>query len=91
VKGLFDILVRNALSRTLLSDERWKHSLDEKYHTFTGNYHNLKCFHNHQYEVKTEEPFVFLKMAPPSTVGDPCFFNVEGYTMRLIGMVSNVQ
>jgi hypothetical protein len=88
VQDLFSLLVEKAHSRTFQESESWKEALDEKYHTFAGNYHALSCKNPHRFEFKSAvEPYVFLKLAPPTA--SPAFFNAEGYAKHLIGLVSN--
>ena len=89
VKTLFSCLVEKAHSHTFQSDRRWIDCLEEKYHTFAGNYHALQCKNPHRFEFnKVEEPYVFLMLTPPSHLQSPVFFNAEGYAKHLIGMVS---
>ena len=89
VRDLFQKLRDDGLMLQMMDDDDWRDRLDEKYHHFAGNYHNLDVTDYHRFDIISEPPFVSLKLAPPvKGTENVSFFNAMDYSKHLLGNVS---
>lgn len=90
VDHLFTNIIQNGFALGLVSDRYWKSpgGLDERYHHFSGNYHNLDVGKPpFKFEFNASKVEMEMKLAPPRTLNDTSttHFNKEEYAKRLIG------